>query len=151
MRKNDAKALVNDAKRTSRKLGLTLYREQTDPNTGDRIIVERWQHGIPASFAGPSIENAIATVTGLGSVALVYASLNELQKSKTGPNTTKEQKDLNEKQARNSIILAVVAAAGFGSLLPVKFNLDLIGNTRIGRKPTRMFNGKMNGNYLGGN
>mgnify|MGYP001360559468 CR=1 FL=1 len=151
MRKNDAKALVNDAKRTSRKLGLTLYREQTDPNTGDRIIVERWQHGIPASFAGPSTENAIATVTGLGSVALVYQSLNQLQKSKTGPNRTKEEIDLNKKQARNSILLAGLAAIGFGSLLPVKLNLDLFGNTRISRRPTPMLNGKTNGNYLGGN
>jgi len=132
MRKMEANALIRDAKRTSRKMGATLYSEVVDPTTGERMIVERWHHGIPASFAGPSTENAIATITAVGSLAGLYGAATLNERSKWG----------NEKRNRNqkagAIVLASISSFGILTLLPIKFPSPFHGS---GRNDMELTNG----------
>lgn len=130
MRKMEANAMIRDAKRTSRKMGATLYSEVVDPTTGERTIAERWHHGIPASFTGPSTENAIATLTGVLSVASLYGAAHYNQMSKIG------NKQDNKRQRRTAITMGMLSGLGFMSLLPVKIRSPFHGSGRYGMELT---------------
>jgi len=112
MKLNESRALVRDAKRTSRALGGTLYREVVDPNTGERTIKPVWHHGIPATFGVASTENAIASLTGAAGVVLLYISAKNKVKSAYGE---KKKRDANIKTA---LWTGGISAVCFASLLP---------------------------------
>ena len=118
MRKMQADMLVRDAKRTSRKMGATLYSRVIDPNTGETTIVERWHHGIPWSSSGYTSENALAATTGVLSVAGLAGAAFLNERSKIGNDTR------NKAQATGAVILALLSTAGFVSLMPFGFEIE---------------------------
>ena len=118
MRKVQADMLVRDAKRTSRKMGATLYSRVIDPNTGETTIVERWHHGIPWSSSGYTSENALSAATGVLSVAGLAGAAFLNERSKIGNDKR------NAMQAAGAVSLAFLSALGFVSLMPFGFEIS---------------------------
>lgn len=118
MKLRHAKEKIRQAKRTERKMGTTFYKVVTDTNTGDRKIVPVYQHGMPASFAGPfNLPDTIAVLTGIASTAALFYSGIQMHKSKIG------NEKINKDQRKNSVILGMAGLAGMVSLMPMGINV----------------------------
>lgn len=136
MRKVQADMLVRDAKRTSRKMGATLYSRVIDPNTGETTIVERWHHGIPWYSSGYTSENALAATTGVLSVASLAGAAFLNERSKIGNDTR------NKAQAAGAVFLASLSALGFVSLMP--FGYEIKPDTKESAYRQRILNEQAN-------
>ena len=120
MKMNEANALIRDAKATERKMGTTFYKVVVDPNTGERTVQPVWQHGMPGSFGsnGFGADETISILTGIGSIGALYKALELNEKSKIGGRKRKE------KQRNQAIVLGLISMVGFGSLMPLTYQLN---------------------------
>ena len=75
---------------------------------------------MPGSFGskGFGADETISILTGIGSIGALYKALELNEKSKIGG------RKRNEKQRNQAIALGLISMVGFGSLMPLTYQLN---------------------------